>query len=96
MCSYRKRPVTSATEIELLALVEKLGPTDLLTAASILFTAWCEDSGVSHDKAHEFFVRIIELQTSEARDKLKVLADALQQTANSNADSPVAATVGAG
>lgn len=71
--------MTSATEIELLALVEKLEPADLHKAAAILFRAWCDHSGASHDSAVEFFAGVIDRQTGEVREKLEVLANILHQ-----------------
>lgn len=69
--------MNSATEIEILALVEKLGPSDLDIAAAFLFKAWCDHHGASHDSAVEFFVSVIGRQTLEVREKLEVLTSTL-------------------
>jgi hypothetical protein len=71
--------MTSASEIELLALVEKMGPSDLNNAAAIFFKAWCDHRGASHDSAVEFFVSVINRQTGEVREKLEVLTTTLYQ-----------------
>jgi hypothetical protein len=66
--------MNTAEEVELHALIEKLGVADLPVAAAAMLKAWCAARGAGHDDVYEFFSAITQLQSGRTRQQLEEMS----------------------